>query len=126
MACEALLREPTTLALVATAQGTDAVLGVLLARVVVDEAEILLLAVEPQARRRGIARLLLEAGLTAANGRGARSVFLEVAAGNTGAAALYEREGFVRSGRRPGYYRRPGQPPDDAILMARKLPVDAG
>lgn len=78
--------------------------GCVLARLAADEAEILTLAVTPGQRRRGVARQLLirtQATLAAA---GARMVFLEVAADNGPALALYQAAGFVLCGRRPGYY----------------------
>jgi [ribosomal protein S18]-alanine N-acetyltransferase len=58
----------------------------------------------PAARRRGIARLLLENLLTEARRRGAVEAFLEVRVDNAAARALYLREGFTQVGVRPGYY----------------------
>ncbi len=52
------------------------------------------LVVVPEARRRGLGRLLTRAAVHAAAGRGARRAFLQVEATNTGAAALYDAEGF--------------------------------
>ncbi len=78
--------------------------GLVLARCVGDEAEILSLAVAPAARRHGIGRTLLAGALAAAAARGARAVFLEVAATNAPARALYAGAGFTEIGRRRGYY----------------------
>ncbi len=78
--------------------------GMLLARVTLDEAEILTLAVAPHARRQGIARLLLEAACKETQLRGGRTIFLEVAEGNVPARQLYARFGFFEVGRRPRYY----------------------
>ena len=61
---------------------------------VADEAELLTLAVRPEQRRRGRAAALLSAALPLLSERGARSLFLEVAADNTPARALYEATGF--------------------------------
>lgn len=95
--------------------------GFILMRVVADEAEILTLAVHPDARRRGLgARLVREGGIAAA-ARGARRLFLEVAEGNVAALALYARAGFDGAGRRPGYYARPGGDREDALILARNL-----
>lgn len=69
-----------------------------------DEAELLRIAVHPQARRRGLARQLLEAGLGELARRGIRRCFLEVRRHNLPARALYERLGFERVGLRKGYY----------------------
>jgi [ribosomal protein S18]-alanine N-acetyltransferase len=91
--------------------------GMLLARIISGEAEILTLAVVPAMRRCGIARALLGAAKTEIASRGGTAVFLEVAMGNIAARALYEREGFVEIGRRPRYY------PDgsDALVLRLKL-----
>lgn len=78
--------------------------GMLLGRVIVDEAEVLTLAVAPQARRQGIARALLEAARNETRLRGGRTIFLEVAVGNTPGRELYCRFGFTEAGRRHRYY----------------------
>ena len=59
-----------------------------------------------EARRKGVARALMEAGLAAARQAGAGACFLEVAIDNPAAIALYERLGFSRAGLRRGYYDR--------------------
>ncbi len=92
--------------------------GMVLMRVAADEAEILTLGVAPEARRRGIARALVEAGCEAAGKGGAAKVFLEVAARNAGARALYEGSGFVKTGVRRKYYADGS----DALTMTRTLP----
>lgn len=79
--------------------------GFIMLRMAGGEAEILTLAVTPEARRRGIARGLVQAGLAAAVAAGCRSCFLEVAQDNAPARALYAAHGFRQVGRRPGYYR---------------------
>ncbi len=81
---------------------------------VADEGEILNLAVDPGARRRGAGRRLLAAMLDFLESRGVREVFLEVRASNQPAIALYEASGFGRLGIRRGYYRRPTE---DAVTM---------
>jgi ribosomal-protein-alanine N-acetyltransferase len=78
--------------------------GMLLGRVAADEADILTLAVAPAVRRQGIATALLSAAKAEVGTRGGRSIFLEVATGNTAALALYGREGFIEVGRRRRYY----------------------
>lgn len=93
-----------------------------LGRVIADEAELLTLATSPGARRRGLGKACVSAFLHAAHARGATTAFLEVAADNTAALALYRACGFDENGRRPGYYARKGAAPVDAILMRRALP----
>lgn len=95
--------------------------GLLLGRAVAGEAELLTLAVAPEARRQGIAARLLAGFLTQAATRQAETAFLEVAADNTPAIALYERGGFAPAGRRRGYYTQPGGPALDALVMTRGL-----
>jgi len=78
--------------------------GMILARVAADEAEILTLAVAPEARGTGIAAALLQQAAATAAAMGAAAVFLEVAVGNTAARAAYDRAGFQPVGRRRAYY----------------------
>jgi [ribosomal protein S18]-alanine N-acetyltransferase len=82
----------------------DARGGFVLARVAADEAEILTVAVMPEARRAGLARALLAAAMAEARARGATSMFLEVAEANMAGRALYAGSGFVQVGTRPNYY----------------------
>ncbi len=86
--------------------------GLIIARKAGGEAEILTLAVAPGSRRLGIARALVEQAASAA---GDVTWFLEVAAGNTPALALYGRLGFAECGRRHDYYSK-GQ---DALTLRR-------
>ena len=76
--------------------------GFILLRALGLEAEVLTLAVAPEARRRGLGRSLVEAALAAAAAGGAEALFLEVAADNAAALALYEGAGFERVGVRRG------------------------
>ena len=93
----------------------------LIGRVVAGEAELLTLAVAPQNRRRGLGTRLVSRFTYQARMRRAEQAFLEVAADNTPAIALYAHAGFAPTGRRKGYYNAPGLPPADAILMTRVL-----
>ena len=102
------------------AGATEQPAGFILCRAVAGEAEILTLAVDPALRRRGLAAALVEAAAMLA-GRGASDLFLEVAADNEAAIALYQRTGFVLAGRRPGYYARREGPAVDALVMRRAL-----
>lgn len=79
-------------------------LGFALVRSVLDECELLLLAVAPRWQGRGIGRMLLSHSLTIARQRGIISMNLEVRADNN-AIRLYENFGFEFVHRRPGYYR---------------------
>jgi|SRR6185437_4692323 len=87
------------------------VVGFLCARrLSADEWEILNLAVEPNYRRRGVARRLLEWHRAVSPG----SVFLEVRESNIGARKFYHSLGFQELSRRVEYYVNP---PEAAIVM---------
>lgn len=101
----------------------DTPVGFILIRSAGGEAEILTLAVTPDARRGGIASALLGHALDCAAARGAQSCYLEVAEDNPNAIALYRRAGFTESGRRPGYYAR-GTARCDARVMRKALGPD--
>jgi len=89
-----------------------------LCRAAADEAEVLSIGTLPAGRRGGIARRLLDAALARLVAAGIGRVFLEVGVGNGAALALYASRGFRRAGRRPGYYTRPGEPPEDALVLS--------
>jgi ribosomal-protein-alanine N-acetyltransferase len=93
----------------------------LLGRAVAGEAELLTLAVAPESRRLGLARKLVARFLYQSRLRAAETAFLEVAADNAPARALYAASGFTESGRRPNYYATPTGQRLDAILMHRAL-----
>lgn len=92
--------------------------GYLLARTVLDECEILNLAVIPEARRHGIGRALLTAGLEQMRAGGSRQVYLEVRQSNQAAQALYTSLGFRPMGVRPNYYRSPRE---DGLVLCLTL-----
>jgi ribosomal-protein-alanine N-acetyltransferase len=93
------------------------VAGFALSRGLFGEEELLLLAVLPGLRARGIGRRLLERFIEAARARGATRLFLEMREGNR-AETLYRATGFVNVGRRRHYYRRGHGEPADAITFA--------
>lgn len=95
--------------------------GFLLGRVVAGEAELLTIAVSPDARRRGLGLTLAEGFLETARLRGAESAFLEVAASNLAARALYAAVGFTPAGKRRSYYQHPDGTTDDALILVRTL-----
>lgn len=121
-AVAALAGGPGGLGLLAGEQGRP--VGLLLARLAADEAEVLTLGVVPEARRRGLARALLAAAAERLGQAGARRLHLEVAEDNLPALALYRTSGFGEVGRRPGYYRRRAGTVA-AIRLARDL-LDSG
>jgi ribosomal-protein-alanine N-acetyltransferase len=99
--------------------------GFILARAVAGEAEVLTIATHPQKRRSGVGHALLRAAATEAEARGATKMFLEVDSTNIAAIGLYIGLGFVKTGERKGYYRLPGKPPSDALILTASLPLAA-
>lgn len=93
----------------------------LLGRVVAGEAELLTVAVAPDARRAGLGHRLVAGFLAEAVRRNGESAFLEVAEGNGPALALYAAHGFVLTGRRKAYYRDPEGHAQDALVLVRSL-----
>lgn len=98
-------------------------LGFALSRLLIDEAELLLLAVEPDARRRGVGRALVERTAAIAAGKGAQRLLLEVRDDNQ-ALALYRGVGFSEIGRRHAYYRGTDGTSRDALTLARPIRSD--
>ena len=92
-----------------------------LTRRAADEVEVLTLATAPGARRQGLARKLLTQALAAQDG--AAACFLEVAASNAPARALYASLGFAQMGTRRGYYRAPDGTRSDALVLRAALPL---
>lgn len=81
---------------------------------VLDEGQILNVAVDKASRQQGIGRRLMEEMISAGKDREMTFFTLEVREGNTPARRLYESLGFVVTGKRPDYY---SEPTEAAILM---------
>lgn len=81
---------------------------------VFDELHINSVAVDPDFRRRGLARQLLRHVMADAAGGGATSATLEVRSSNEAARRLYEGLGFHVEGARHDYYR---DPREDALIL---------
>jgi [ribosomal protein S18]-alanine N-acetyltransferase len=112
-----LLRQPGAKAFMARVGDPPEAVGLILGRVAADEAEILSLAVRMDRQRRGLAARLLSALHRAARRARARTLYLEVGAGNGAALAFYARRGFRACGRRAAYYQHPGRPAEDALVL---------
>jgi ribosomal-protein-alanine N-acetyltransferase len=84
-----------------------------------DEVQLLDLAVDEAARRRGIGRELVDGVLGYARESGSRLVLLEVRRSNQAAIALYRSAGLTENGVRRGYYSDNGE---DALAMIVELP----
>lgn len=115
------LENEKNLFLVAEEQG--AALGYVGCQTVLDEGYITNVAVAPAARRRGIARALLQELSRYAEERGLSFVTLEVRQSNAPAIALYGGQGYVPVGVRAGFYHNPKE---DAVLMTRYFTEKVG
>lgn len=111
------LHMPTLLAL---GHCSDQPHGFILCSHVLDEAEILTLAVHPSFRRQGIASRLMQAAMDKLAGQKIKKVFLEVAIDNLSAIALYRHFGFTQTGLRQNYYRYPSHSVD-ALVMTHEF-----
>ena len=98
--------------------GDDGICGIVIGRKVLDEAEVLNLAVRQESRGKGEGRRLLDRLVTGYAGAGVKRVFLEVRESNTGAIAFYLHEGFVQTGTRRDYYQ---EPKESALVMELSL-----
>ena len=103
----------------ATAQGEKAA-GFVLARQAADEIELLLIAVDPEHRKKGVGSRLLERFLEVAAQRKASKVFLEMRANNP-AVSVYRAAGFEQIGQRTNYYRTVTGETIDALTFGRKV-----
>lgn len=117
-----LLEQDTVFGFVAreTGRGGDAPAGFVLARLAVDEAEILTIAVARTHRRRGLGWKLMDAVLRELHRQRTAVLFLEVDETNAAAIALYRRFGFSEVGKRPNYYQS-ASGASGALVMRRDL-----
>lgn len=102
-----------------SADGPDAA-GFVLSRSAADEEELLLIAVVPEKRGRGVGHLLLDKLFQKAHKRGVKHIFLEMRRNNP-AEHLYRRRGFEPIGERRDYYRLADGNRLDAITFGRGL-----
>ena len=96
----------------------EQVVGYVGSQTVIDESDMMNIAVHPDFRRRGIAEALVAELEAALRQRGSRALTLEVRDSNAPAIALYEKLGFAQVGLRKNYYRNPTE---NGILMSLDL-----
>lgn len=109
------LENPLALWIVADDDGK--VLGYVGSQTVMDETDMMNIAVHPDFRHQGIATGLVVDLISALKLRGSHCLTLEVRASNEPAKALYEKMGFRMVGRRPGYYQNPRE---DALILRKE------
>lgn len=100
------------------AEDDEGPLGYAHVRVILDEAELLNLAVLPGRRRGGAGRALLQLAEAEAHAAGAVRCFLEVRRDNVAAVGLYLGAGWEQVGIRKGYYSADGA---DALVLSKVL-----
>jgi len=111
------LASPGAVALIAEDNGEPQ--GFVLMRSGGGEAEVLTIVTRPGVRRKGVGRLLMDAASEYVREGGAEKLFLEVAADNPAAHALYVALGFSEVGGRKAYYARGDDARVDSLIMAR-------
>ena len=94
------------------------IIGYLGSLMVLDESDILNIAVTPERQKEGIGRFMLESLFRLSYDCGIRFVHLEVRESNETAIRLYERCGFQRDGLRKDYYT---EPRENAVLMTKHM-----
>ena len=93
------------------------VAGYVGSQTVLDESDMMNIAVHPECRRQGVARRLIEELIAQLTLRGSHCLTLEVRASNAPAITLYEGLGFVQVGLRKNYYRNPKE---DALILRKE------
>lgn len=96
----------------------NSVAGYIGSQSVLDEADMMNVAVHPDYRRQGIGEKLVLALAQALTEKGIRGLMLEVRESNVPAIALYEKLGFRQVGLRKNYYRAPKE---NALIMRKEL-----
>ena len=109
------LDNPLSLWLVAVED--EAVTGYIGSQAVMDEADIMNVAVHPAYRRKGVAEALMESLQVRLAQTGVHSLTLEVRPSNEAAISLYHKMGYVQVGRRPNYYHKPKE---DALILRKE------
>ena len=103
-----------------TAVEGDRVAGYIGSQTVIDETDMMNVAVHPDFRRQGIAEALVTSLVEQLKSMGSRCLTLEVRASNAPALALYEKLGFSEIGRRKNYYRNPRE---DALILRKEWEI---
>lgn len=118
-AIENLIASPDTVVLCARAPNTpgNAIVGFGIMQYALEEAHLILLAVRPRMRRRGLAREMLAWLEKTADTAGIRKIELEVRERNSGARKFYRKQGYKSGPSIPRYY----DGIETAVRMAKKL-----
>lgn len=96
----------------------ETVAGYAGSQAVLDEADVMNVAVHPAFRRQGIAEALLKELEQRLFAGGVHTVALEVRASNEQAIALYHKLGYAQAGLRKNYYFHPKE---DALILKKSV-----
>lgn len=96
----------------------ERILGYCSMMTVLDEGDILNVAVRSDRQKEGIGQFLVDSMLRMAEMQGIKFVHLEVRQGNETARRLYQRLGFKEDGLRRNYYENPVE---NAVLMTKEM-----
>ena len=110
--------EPERCAGVRAAELPRKVVGYAAVLCAADEGNLVSIGVLEECRQMGIATELLDIACEMAAQRGVTSINLEVRESNLPAVCFYEKEGFIKTGKRPNFYRNPAE---DALLYIKQL-----
>jgi ribosomal-protein-alanine N-acetyltransferase len=109
--CELNLAEPAR-------SPAKKVIGFYLARIILNEMELLQIAVDPKLARKEIGRKLLAHCMKKASVWRCNVCYLEVRSSNETALCFYRKHGFQSIGRRRGYYT---DPEEDALILSKQI-----
>ena len=98
----------------------ESVTGYIGSQTVMEETDMMNVAVHPDFRRQGIAEALVSGLVEQLKAMGSHCLTLEVRASNAPAIALYEKLGFAEIGRRKNYYRNPRE---DALILRKEWEI---
>lgn len=112
------LTNPLSLWLVALEN--EYVIGYIGSQTVLDEADMMNVAVSPDSRQKGVGQELVTSLVERLKANAVRCLTLEVRASNEPAKSLYQKLGFQQVGRRPNYYRNPRE---DALILRKEWEV---
>jgi ribosomal-protein-alanine N-acetyltransferase len=100
----------------------EKIIGFYVGELVIDEATLMDICVEPSQQGNGFGKTLLSQFIKQAKAKSAVKIWLEVRAKNISAQMLYMNAGFIETGRRTGYYpSAKGFGYEDAIVMCLSL-----
>lgn len=99
------------------AEEDEEVIGYVGAQAVLDEADMMNIAVSPEYRKKGVAQSLIAQLICRLDAENVRCLTLEVRSSNHPAIFLYQKLGFFQVGVRPNYYRHPKE---DALILRKE------